>query len=175
MNALSIVRLAAVVLSVAVLSGPATADVKGEGRYQAPTALVGSWRVAITPYDCVTLAVSPITFNSMLTFGAGGTVLETTSNTFFAPGQRSPGHGYWERTGPNFYHSVIEAFIVFSTPLPPPPMQPAYQRGLQRLTQGIEMQNVNRWTSHALVDFFDVGGTRVPPSGCAKAVGIRML
>jgi hypothetical protein len=43
MNALSIVRLAAVVLSVAVLSGPATADGNGVGRYQAPTALVGSW------------------------------------------------------------------------------------------------------------------------------------
>jgi hypothetical protein len=174
MNTRLIVHAAAVALAVTALSAPAAAEGNAEGRYQAPTALVGSWRVTITPYDCETGESAPISFVSILTFGPGGTLLETTSNPFFAPGQRSPGHGYWERTGPNFYHAVIEAFIQFSSPTPPPPGQGAYQRGRQILTQGLEMVDNDHWKSSALVDFFDVGGTRVPPSGCANAVGSRM-
>jgi hypothetical protein len=161
--------------SLAALSGPVAADGNAEGRFQAPTALVGSWRVTITPYNCVTLAEFPqFSFQSVLMFNEGGTLLETTSNANFAPGQRSAGFGYWERTGPNFYHAVIEAFIQFTLPAPPPPPQPYYQRGRQVLTQGIEMVDNDRWQSLATVQFFDFSGTQTSPSGCAKAVGTRI-
>jgi hypothetical protein len=36
------------------------------------------------------------------------------------------------------------------------------------------MQDADRWSSYATVTFLDVAGTRVPPSGCAKAVAARM-
>jgi len=162
-------------LALAVLSIPATADRGGEGRYHGPNALVGSWRVTITPYNCVTLAEFPqFAFESLLTFNRGGTLLETTSSANFAPGQRSAGHGYWERSGPNFYHAVFEAFVQFTLKEAPPPPTPYYQRGRQVLTQGIEMVDLDHWESLAKVEFFDFAGTPTRPLGCAKAEGTRI-
>jgi hypothetical protein len=175
MYARLIVRAAAAALVLTALSAPATAHGNGSGRFLAPNALVGSWRVTITPYNCQTLDEFPqFAFQSMLSFSAGGTLHETTSNANFAPGQRSAGFGYWERTGPNFYHAVVEAYIQFTLDQPPPPPRPYYQRGRQILTQGIEMVDRGRWTSLATVEFFDLSGTPTTSAGCAKAVGTRM-
>lgn len=169
------VRSAAAAVALAAVCSSALADGKAEGSYRAPTALEGSWRVTITPYNCISLQEFPqFAFQSMLSFSAGGTLSETTSNANFAPGQRSAGFGYWERTGPNFYHAVIEAYIQFTLPEPPPAPRPYYQRGRQILTQGIEMVNNDRWTSLATVEFFDLDGTPTTPAGCAKAEGTRM-
>lgn len=169
------IHAAAAALALAALSAPVAATGLAAGRFLAPNALVGSWRVTITPYNCTTLAEFPqFAFESMLSFSAGGTLFETTSNANFEPGQRSAGFGYWERTGPNYYHAVIEAFIQFTLPSAPPPPRPYYQRGRQRLTQGIEMVDRDRWTSLATVEFSDLAGTPTTASGCAKAVGTRM-
>jgi len=65
-----------------------------------------------------------------MTFGAGGTLFETTSNPRFMPGQRSPGLGHWERVGRRTCAAVFQAFIRFSTQ----PVTPtSYQRGTQRV------------------------------------------
>lgn len=175
MNAHPIVRAAAAALAATVLSTPAVGQGAANGSFRAPDAVVGSWRVTITPYNCATLQEFPqFAFESVLSFSAGGTLFETTSNANFAPGQRSAGYGYWERTGPNFYRAVIEAFVQFTLPEPPPPPRPHYQRGRQILTQGIEMVDKDRWTSLATVEFFDLSGSPTTPAGCAKAVGNRM-
>ncbi len=53
-------------------------------------------------------------------------------------------------------------------------MTTAYKRGSQRFDQGIEFQDVDHWTSDALVTFTDTAGTVVPPSNCARVAATRM-
>ena len=132
-------------------------------------ALTGSWRVSVTVYNCSTGVENPA-FASFLTFGADGTLVETTNNPGFQAGQRSPGHGFWERSG-NAYRAVSEAFILFSS-APQPPV-PGFQRGSQRIEQEIQLTDRKHFTSEASVSFSDVGGT-VLVTGCAKATGERL-
>lgn len=132
--------------------------------------LGGAWRVEVTQYNCQTGVENPA-ISSFLTFGADGSLVETTSNPAFQPGQRSPGHGFWERSGPNAYRAVFEAFILFSSTLPPP--APQFQKGTQRIEQEIRLTGRNSFASEATVTFFDQGGAIIG-SACAKAVGDRM-
>jgi hypothetical protein len=164
--------LAALVLSIA--AGLAAADGDAFGRTEAPALLEGSWQVRITPYVCGSdpiVSFPQAAVDSYLTFGAGGTLVETTSNPRFMPGQRSPGLGYWERTGRTTYTGVLQAFIQFATE---PATPTSYVRGTQRVDQEIELVDDDNWTSTAVVTFRDVNGNKVPPSGCATAVSVRM-
>jgi len=171
-------RLAALLVATVMAGHPVTGSAEGMayGRSQAPAPLEGTWVVSIKPYSCATGIdvpnVSPVV--SYLTFGAGGTYLETTSNPAFEKGQRGPGHGSWERTGRTTYRAVFQAFILFdSASVNGAP--PRYVRGHQRIDQGIEMQDNDHWTSTASVQFFAVGSsTPIPPSGCARATATRM-
>lgn len=129
-------------------------------------ALVGTWRVTITTFNCSTQA-QIATFPSLLTFHDDGTMLEETSSLQFAPGQRTNGHGYWERMNRGAYRAVFEAFIQFPTAGPPP-----LQRGRQRVDQQIVMSSRDAFTSDATVTFFDTAGT-VLLNGCARASGVR--
>jgi len=131
--------------------------------------LVGTWRNTVTPYDCATGAERP-SFQSMISFEQGGTLTETASSPAYQPGQRSPGHGIWNATGDHTYNFVFEAYILFTTE-PNPPV-PGFQRGVQRITQTVEV-NGNQSTTTGSVEFFDVEGNLVS-TGCAKAVGERM-
>jgi hypothetical protein len=171
-------RLTAVLVAslMAFYSTAGSAGGMAYGRSQAPAPLEGTWLVSIWPYSCTTgndiPNVSPVI--SYLTFGAGGTHLETTSNPAFDKGQRGPGHGFWERTGRRTYRAVLQAFILFdSASVNGAP--PRYVRGHQLIDQGIEMQDKDNWTSTASVQFFAVGSsTPIPPSGCARASATRM-
>ncbi len=136
--------------------------------HDATPLLTGTWRVAVTTFNCTTLVESPA-FTSYLTFGADGTLVETTGNALFQPGQRSSGHGFWERTGRHYFRAVSEAFIQFSTA---PPL-PALSRGSQRIDQGIHVINRNHFESDATVTFFNTAGA-VLVSGCARAKGERL-
>jgi hypothetical protein len=129
-------------------------------------ALVGTWRVTITTFNCTTQA-QIATFPSLLTFHDDGTMLEETSSLQFAAGQRTNGHGYWERMGRGAYRAVFEAFIQFDTAGPPP-----LKRGRQRVDQQIVMSSRDAFSSDASVTFFDPAGT-VLLSGCARASGVR--
>ena len=164
--------LAACIALAGTTIASATDSDDGWRRGQAP--LVGTWRVTITPYVCSTgVPITAAAASAMLTFGRGGTFTETSSNPSFQAGQRSPGHGFWERVGHNEYRAVSEAFIQFTSVVTPPAL-PRYVRGLQRFDHGIEMQDDDSWSSSASVTFFDAAGTVVPPTGCARAVGQRL-
>jgi hypothetical protein len=141
------------------------------GRSQAPAPLEGTWLVRIQPYVCSTGTDVPVpAVLSYLTFGAGGTLLESTSNPAFEPGQRGPGHGFWERTGRTSYRAVLQAYVLFDSTL-----TTRYKRGYQRIDQGIEFHDDDHWTSNATVQFFvPPSTTPVPPSGCARATATRM-
>lgn len=141
-------------------------------------ALVGTWRVTVTTFPCANPAAANPAFVSLLTFGEDGSLIETTSTPQFQVGQRTIGHGRWERTGPGAFRAVSEAFIMFATSpnLPPPPPGPALQRGRQRIDQGIQMTSRDTFESDASVFFFNSPSDNgVAPyfSGCAKASAVR--
>jgi hypothetical protein len=166
-------RIGSVVLAIAVALGLASgAALAGGGKSlnkNAPEALVGAWRVEVTPYNCSDPTQTFPAIKSFLTFAKGGTLLETPSNPRFLAGQRSVGHGYWVRTGKGAYHSVLEAFVQFTGG--------SYQQGSQRLQQDIEMTGADSWESDADIYFYDAAGVLIvgPGSpGCAKAAGTRM-
>jgi len=177
----SFLRVSTVAAGLALLATaaltPTMADAKGADGTGAK-ALVGTWRVTVTTYrNCDPLQPNP-SFDSLLTFGEDGSLIETTSSAQFQVGQRSIGHGRWERTGPAAFRAVSEAFIQFATTssLPPPPPGPALQRGRQRIDQGIQMTSRDTFESDASVFFFgSTSGNGVAPyiSGCAKASGVR--
>jgi len=174
MNTMKTLRRISLALAVGLLAGSASAGEGEGGNWKAPETLVGAWRVTVTPYNCATGQEFPqFSFRSLLTFADGGTMLDTPSNPNFQPGQRSVGHGHWERTGPNDYHAVIEAFVHFTTNPPATPPAPNYQRGSQRLQQDIQMVDGDHWAGLAEVYFFDTGGS-VLSNGCAKAAAERM-
>lgn len=131
--------------------------------------LVGTWRVQVTTYNCATGVGNPA-FPAYLTFGSDGTLVETTANPAFVAGQRSPGHGNWERTGHNSWRAVSEAFLLFSSTAHGP--FPGLGQGVQRLEQSIEFTGRDRISSEATVEFLDTAGT-VTLTGCARAVGTR--
>lgn len=180
----SILRVSMVAAGFALLAtgsiAPTTAAAENSGGTDGvgAKALVGTWRVTVTTYrNCDPLQPNP-SFDSLLTFGVDGSLIETTSSAQFQVGQRSIGHGRWERTGPGAFRAVSEAFIQFSTSssLPPPPPGPALQRGRQRIDQGIQMTSRNSFESDASVFFFNsTSDNDVAPyfAGCAKASGVR--
>jgi hypothetical protein len=139
-------------------------------------ALVGTWRVTVTTFPCANPQATNPPFVSLLTFGEDGSLIETTSSPQFQPGQRSTGHGFWERTGPGAYRAISEAFIQFTTNPAPPPPAPALQRGRQQIDQGIQMTSRDSFVSDASVAFFNsTAPNGVAPyfTGCAKATGVR--
>jgi hypothetical protein len=144
------------------------------GRSQAPAPLEGTWVVTIQPIVCASGQDVPgvPSVTAYLTFAAGGTMTETNSNVAFEPGQRGPGHGYWERTGRSSYQFVFQAFIQFDSQLPPF----RYKRGYQRLDQTVELHTNDGFTTIGTVRFFP-GTSNIPttPSGCARSTGVRML
>jgi len=143
------------------------------GRLQASAPLEGTWTVTIRPISCTTgldvQGLPPVT--AYLTFASRGTMTESNSNAAFEPGQRSPGQGYWERTGRTSYQFAFQAFIQFDSKLEPF----RYKRGYQRLDQTLELHTNDEFTSSGTVRFFAGTSTEsIPPSGCARSTGVRM-
>lgn len=164
----SIARHLAYALILTAVAGSVHADNQRHGLKGAK--ITGTWRVTVVSYNCTTLVEAP-PFAAYITFAADGTLIETSGNSGFKPGQRSAGHGVWQRTGFNFYHAVTEAFLYFDSPPPPPPV--GLKTGRQRLESGIQLTSRNSWTSEATFTFSDTTGA-VYFSGCARASGERL-
>lgn len=165
-------------LALAAPAGNASANGLSYGRSQAPAPLQGSWIVTIRPVFCSgpsagtdVPGATPVV--SYLTFAAGGTLTESTSNPSFAPAIRSSGHGYWERTGRTSYQFALQAFVIGSNA--------TYKSGHQRIEQTLELHSNDDWTSTGPVQFFDVFDLSTAPGlapyrgGCARASGVRMF
>ncbi|HEX4006092.1 MAG TPA: hypothetical protein VHX60_07940 [Acidobacteriaceae bacterium] len=125
----------------------------------------GAWWVSVTQYDCATGVKRP-PFSSMLLFSTGGTLVETTSNPGFLPGQRGTGVGTWARSEEGTYTASDLAFILFTGG--------PFQQGTQKLTHSITLdRDADRFTDEATVQFYDVTGTLLM-SGCATATASRL-
>lgn len=175
-------RALAFALAMAFTTVPGTV-VAGEmefDRSRVPAALVGSWKVSVTPYNCVTGATFPqFTRPQLITFGDGGTVVEGSGSPDFQPGQRSPGHGYWERTGPQSFRTVIEAFILFTSVVTPPtPPDTSRVRRDSTTASRCRMPTIGRATcrSRSSTPAARPCPRRVAPrqrlSACASATGV---
>jgi hypothetical protein len=156
----------AAAMAFVLATGP---TVHAHGQDTRPAGLVGTWRVQVKTYNCATGVENPA-FAAYLTFGVDGTLVETTANPAFLAGQRSPGHGSWERTAHNSWRAVSEAFILFPSTAHGP--FPGFAQGVQRLEQSIEFTGHDSISSEATVEFQDAAGT-VTMAGCARAVGVR--
>jgi len=170
MAATGVALLAAATLAPAVAAAKNANGTDGVGA----KALVGTWRVTVTTFPCANPQATNRPFVSLLTFSEDGSLIETTSSPQFLPGQRSTGHGFWERIGPGAYRVISEAFIQLASN--PPPPAPALQVGRQRLDQGIQMKSRDSFVSDASVAFFNsTAPNGVAPyfTGCAKASGVR--
>jgi hypothetical protein len=131
--------------------------------------LEGTWRVEVTTEDC-TSGAPVLTFRALLSFAKGGTLSGTTASPAFRPGQRTSDYGVWRQTGGDTYRAVSEAFTLFDSPAAPP--VPGFVRGVQRLTQAIEVEG-DTFASDAAVRFFNANGDLLV-TGCATAAGRRM-
>lgn len=162
-------RIGGLLLSIAIglPAAPRAAGVPSEpadgGR------LHGTWRVEVTLVDCATGSERP-PFWSLVTFAGGGTATDTTANQSF-PGQRTPGHGTWVRTGRGTYEAATEAFILFG---------PALRPWIHRIEQEIALTGADTFSTRATVRFALAPGAQ-PPSPvpvpaaplCATARGYR--
>jgi len=151
--------------ALAMGTGPVTKADDPHGASPAP--LEGTWRVQVSTHDCTSGALL-LSFPAMLTFARGGTMTGTTAAPVFKPGQRSPDHGVWRQIGRRQFRAVSEAFILFDSPPPPLPLV----KGVQRITQSIQVDGGSQFSSDADVEFFDSAGT-VVANLCATAVGTR--
>ena len=133
--------------------------------------LEGTWRVQVTLRNCQTGAELRPATPAVLTFTKDETLTETT--TVFPPAMRSPGHGFWRRSGGQTYTAVTEAFLFNPTA----PTASSWI-GTQRITQTIQFaDNPDEFYSTASTEFFGPDGNPIPgfpPSGCATAIARRM-
>ena len=133
--------------------------------------LVGTWGVQVTLRSCdPPNAPIGVPFNSIVTFHAGGTISETTASTGFAIGQRTPGHGVWEREGRRTYSQKMMALVVFKTD--PGPSGPGFEAGWLTVAHTVRLIDDHNLTSSGTNAFFRLDGTQYR-AGCSTAVGRR--
>lgn len=118
--------------------------------------LEGTWFTSVTIRDCQSGAELR-TFPALNTFAHGGTLTDTT--TAVSPALRSPGHGFWDKTGRHTFRAVSLAFLF--TP-------GGVWTGTQKITQVIKL-GVDEYTSNASSEIFAPSGTLLS-TGCSTAV-----
>ncbi len=172
----SSISKAGLVSAIAVLAMAGTAQ--AEPGPSAPRTVQGTWYVQVTPRNCFTGAQVAPPIVSLVTFHKGGTLTEAPAATVFAPGQRTPGHGTWERQPGGTYEQRFAALIAFTTApgpvfgLPPGPMGPGFEAGWQTVTQTVRLLDHDHLESDGTNAFYRTDGT-LYRSGCSTATGTR--
>ena len=176
------VRAAAIAcLTIAFL---AAADVPAGAQSNASTerpSLVGTWTVQVTLRDCTTGAPLGPAFNSLVTFHGDGTVSETTASLAFAPGQRTPGHGVWERRRGHTFQQDMIALLLFDTAPnlpgtptfdPTKPVSPGFFAGAVTVSHTVRFTAADQIASTGTNSFYKTNG-ELYRSGCSTATGQR--
>jgi hypothetical protein len=127
--------------------------------------LAGTWQVTVQLHVCNSTVTIGAPFQSLLTFGRGGTLVEDTANSMFYPAFRGPGHGIWKSHRDGMYSASSTAFITLNGAL----------TMTQRIDQTIVIgdDDPNQFVvKDAMVKFYDPSGTLLK-QGCADASGKR--
>lgn len=130
--------------------------------------LVGAWRVALTPRNCVTgdaLPAPGAPYQGLYTFHRGGTVSEWLTNTIVLPTLRGPGHGVWRKTHGWQTYSYSIIFNRYDTL----GILTGTQRGQAELVLG---ESGNEYTATSSVQIFDADGNPLSRN-CATIEGTR--
>ena len=126
--------------------------------------IVGTWMFRIQLQDCATGSAINAPFLSLLTFGQGGTVVETTSNGSFYPAVRSAGHGIWVNEEHGATRASTTAFITMNGTL----------ARIQTIEQSIELDGPDALhTTSATIRFVSPTGVLLG-TGCAAATASRL-
>ena len=164
------VKLAAATLSMGlalVLSAAGAASAQQSGS-QART-IQGVWYVQVTVRNCNTGEALAPPVNSLVTFGAGGTLKESVSGGGFAPGQRSDGHGTWTHNRGQTYDQRFVTMINFgSNPGP----GPGFEAGWMKIHHTVTMIDVDHIESVGTNTFYRFNG-EMYRTGCSTAAGTR--
>jgi hypothetical protein len=129
----------------------------------------GVWYVEVTPLNCTTGAPAGPVINSLVTFAAGGTLVEAAGGTGFAPGQRSPGHGTWTHKGGPTYNQRFTAMILFTTS---PGPGPGFEAGWQTVDHTVEVIDADHIESAGTNTLYRLTG-EVYRTGFSRATGER--
>ena len=127
--------------------------------------LEGSWKTTVTQRNCATGAALGPSFEGLLTFSRGGTLLESTTAPAFFPSVRGPGHGVWSH---GRGHRTFEVVFVAQITL----------NGILTRTQTIRQTIVvgddpDTFTASGPVNFVFVDGSPAI-NGCSTAIGKRI-
>ena len=142
--------------------------------------LAGTWMVRVTLRDCATDA-SLGSFDSLVTFNRGGTLAESTSSPAFAIGQRSSGHGDWDRDGNQAFTQRLVSLINFSSPAnlpgtpgfnPALPITPGFFAGWATVIHAVRLVDRDHGTSSGTNAFYKTDGT-LYRTGCSTSVLAR--
>ena len=142
--------------------------------------LVGPWGVTVTLRDCATGSPQG-SFLSLVSFHRGGTLSESSGGVAFQPGQRSEGHGAWERLGRWTFSQHVIGLLRFSTAPnipgtptfdPAKPDSPGFSAGTQTISHMVRLTGANSFESAGTSAFFDSNGQSYR-TVCSTAVGQR--
>jgi hypothetical protein len=156
-------RMAIVILLGVLVMTAGSASAQSE-QSAAGNGLAGTWQVTVQLHVCNSTVTIGAPFQSLLTFGRGGTLVEDTANSMFYPAFRSPGHGIWKVQSDGTYSASSMAFITINGAL----------TMTQRIDQTIVIaDNPDQFAvKDANVKFYDPSGTLLR-QGCADAWGKR--
>lgn len=163
-------RTRAIGAALALALGLATASTaSGESNGSQGHMVEGTWYIQVTLRVCATGMPVPGTqpVNSLVTFARGGTLAETAGGTGFAPGQRSPGHGFWHHKRGHTYSQKFTALINFASAGPPP-----VEAGWQTVTHTVHLIDRDNLESSGTNAFYRADGS-LYRTGCSTAVGKR--
>ena len=172
-----VVRLATIV----VMASAGTVVAHADDRLASP---VGTWGIQVQIRNCQSEAAIGLPFLSLITLHSGGTLGETSgAEAAFANGQRSPGHGVWEKINRRVYDSRLISLVLFETGPnlpgspgfnPALPIGPGFFKGWDTVTQTLRFTDADHFTSTGTSAFFKEDGT-LYREGCSTAIGQRIF
>ena len=167
--------------TIVVMASAGTAAAHGDDRVASP---VGTWGIQVQIRNCQSEAAIGLPFPSLITLHKGGTLGETSgAEAAFANGQRSSGHGVWEKTGHRVYDMRVISLILFETGPnlpgspgfnPALPVGPGFFKGWDTVTQTLRFTDADHFTSTGTSAFFKEDGT-LYREGCSTAIGQRVF
>ena len=165
-------RATALLVGMTLLTVPAGRTAAHESQAQPQAySIEGNWNVLVTLTNCATGDPLPIPqFYSLVTFGPGGLIAESTGSLAFAPNQRSEGHGTWKRLGAQTYSQHTLALVRFANN---PQTTPPVVAGWQTIDQTVTLTGRDAFTSSGTTDFYDINGAAYR-HGCATAAAERL-
>ena len=167
--------------TIVVMASAGIVAAHGDDHLASP---VGTWGIQVQIRDCQSEAPIGPPFVSLITLHSGGTLGETSgAEPAFAVGQRSAGHGVWEKISRRVYDARLISLVLFETGPnlpgspgfnPALPVGPGFFKGWDTVTQTLRFTDADHFTSTGTSAFFKEDGT-LYREGCSTAIGQRIF